>query len=266
MLLATNSTRSGAPRGGARQCGGIGGGSAVINGRPAGAGASIGERTPRTHAFCFGLRPVARYVRLDMDSSRRVRARVVTTHLEFDGGADPAGPAAAARLPYELRRSRGPSPEYSRFLYRSVGGGWYWLSRIDWPRERWLAYLSRPELETWVAYVAGAPAGYFELEAQAAGAREIVLTSACCRSSSAPGLAVPCSPTRCAAPGRPAPAASGCTPAISITRTPWRTTRRAVFRVFKVEETEGSSPPPRPTTGRRTDGGRPPPRRAPPEY
>jgi len=115
----------------------------------------------------------ARYVRLGMDCSRRVHARIVTTHLELTAAAQ-LRPAAAARLPYELRRVERPSPEYSRFLYRSVGGGWYWLSRIDWPRERWLAYVSRPQLETWVAYVAGAPAGYFELEAQAAGATEIV--------------------------------------------------------------------------------------------
>ncbi len=108
-----------------------------------------------------------------MDSSRRGRTRVVTTHLELTVAAQ-LHPAAAPRLPYELRRVERPSPEYSRFLYRAVGGGWYWLSRIDWPRERWLAYLSRPQLETWVAYVGGAPAGYFELEAQAAGATEIV--------------------------------------------------------------------------------------------
>jgi len=30
-----------------------------------------------------------------------------------------------------------------------------------------MAYLDRPELETWVAYVSGSPAGYFELERQA---------------------------------------------------------------------------------------------------
>lgn len=59
-----------------------------------------------------------------------------------------------------------PCPEFSYFLYTSVGGAWYWLDRLAWSRDRWLAYLNRSEVETWVAYVAGTPAGYIELEAQ----------------------------------------------------------------------------------------------------
>ncbi len=41
------------------------------------------------------------------------------------------------------------------------------------PQEMWLAYLDRPDLETWVAYVSGTPAGYFELERQAQGDVEL---------------------------------------------------------------------------------------------
>lgn len=59
-----------------------------------------------------------------------------------------------------------PSPELNRFLYTAVGGDWYWLDRLAWDYNRWLAYLDRPELETWVLYVSGTPAGYVELEAQ----------------------------------------------------------------------------------------------------
>ncbi|BAZ27415.1 hypothetical protein NIES4073_83340 [Kalymmatonema gypsitolerans NIES-4073] len=59
-----------------------------------------------------------------------------------------------------------PSPEFSRFLYSSVGGDWYWIDRLDWTYSRWLEYLESPELQTWVAYVSGTPAGYIELEAQ----------------------------------------------------------------------------------------------------
>ena len=36
-----------------------------------------------------------------------------------------------------------------------------------------MAYLGRPELETWVAYVSGSPAGYFELERQGEGDVEL---------------------------------------------------------------------------------------------
>ncbi|GAB1541296.1 GNAT family N-acetyltransferase [Scytonema sp. NUACC21] len=66
----------------------------------------------------------------------------------------------------KIEQAEIPSPEFSRFLYTSVGGDWYWLDRLNWNYERWLAYLNRPELETWVAYVSGTPAGYIELEVQ----------------------------------------------------------------------------------------------------
>lgn len=66
-----------------------------------------------------------------------------------------------------------PSPELSRFLYASVGGDWYWLDRLSWSYDRWMTYLNRPEVQTWVAYVAGTPAGYIELEAQPEGNVEI---------------------------------------------------------------------------------------------
>lgn len=57
-------------------------------------------------------------------------------------------------------------PEFSRFLYASVGGHWYWCDRLKWTYDQWLDYLNRPELETWVAYLSGTPAGYIELEIQ----------------------------------------------------------------------------------------------------
>lgn len=57
-----------------------------------------------------------------------------------------------------------PCPEFSRFLYTSVGGHWYWRDRLPWTYDDWFTYLNRPELETWVAYVSGTPAGYCELK------------------------------------------------------------------------------------------------------
>jgi GNAT superfamily N-acetyltransferase len=65
-----------------------------------------------------------------------------------------------------IEQAQVPAPEFSRFLYTSVGGDWYWLDRLSWSYDQWMQYLDRPELETWVAYVAGTPAGYIELEAQ----------------------------------------------------------------------------------------------------
>jgi len=59
-----------------------------------------------------------------------------------------------------------PCPELNRFLYTSVGGDWYWLDRLNWTYSRWLDYLKRLEVQTWIAYVSGTPAGYIELESQ----------------------------------------------------------------------------------------------------
>lgn len=72
-----------------------------------------------------------------------------------------------------IARAHEPSPEFSRFLYTAVGGDWYWLARLSWDRDQWLAWLGRPEVATWVLTARGTPAGYVELEAQPAGDVEI---------------------------------------------------------------------------------------------
>jgi GNAT superfamily N-acetyltransferase len=99
--------------------------------------------------------------------------RVVTTHLELTDASQlrPAGPARTA---YTLQRAARASPELSRYLYRAVGGDWYWLGRIEWRYDQWLAWLDRDVVQTWVAYVDGTPAGYGELEAQPGGDVELV--------------------------------------------------------------------------------------------
>ena len=66
------------------------------------------------------------------------------------------------------------NPGFSRYLYGAVGAEWQWYERLVWTRDQWLAYLERPEQETWVGYLQGTPAGYFELERQARDSVEIV--------------------------------------------------------------------------------------------
>jgi len=90
---------------------------------------------------------------------------IVTTYLEITALAD-LRPAREPRVPFTLARVWIPTPELNRFLYVAVGAAWQWRDRLEWDRARWLQYLDRPELETWVAYVRGTPAGYFELERQ----------------------------------------------------------------------------------------------------
>lgn len=81
--------------------------------------------------------------------------------------------ASSSAPPFHLVRAESPCPELNRFLYTAVGTDWWWYSRLPWNRARWLAYLDRSELETWVAYVSGTPAGYCELEHQSEGNVEI---------------------------------------------------------------------------------------------
>jgi GNAT superfamily N-acetyltransferase len=66
-----------------------------------------------------------------------------------------------------------PMPELNRFFYTTVGGNWHWVDRLSWTHQRWLDYLGRPDLQTWMLTVGGVPAGYFELEAQPGGDVEI---------------------------------------------------------------------------------------------
>jgi GNAT superfamily N-acetyltransferase len=54
--------------------------------------------------------------------------------------------------------------EFNRFLYRLVGGPWQWTDKLSWSDQQWQAYAERDALRTWVAWVEGSPAGYFELE------------------------------------------------------------------------------------------------------
>ena len=88
---------------------------------------------------------------------------VTTTHLEQ---TSPAQLTAGARpLPAGARveRVEVPTPEFSRFLYRSVGSSWNWADRLVLTREQWQLLLDTAGSETWVLYTGGAPAGYVEL-------------------------------------------------------------------------------------------------------
>jgi GNAT superfamily N-acetyltransferase len=87
-----------------------------------------------------------------------------------------AGELRPARDPgpgVEITRAEIPSPEFSRFLYTAVGGDWLWTDRLPWTCDQWAAWLDRPGTETWVAYLRGTPAGYFELDPQAEAVVEL---------------------------------------------------------------------------------------------
>ncbi len=73
-----------------------------------------------------------------------------------------------------IERAQSPSPELNRFLYTAVGGDWNWVDRLTWTYQGWQEWVHRPELDTWVAFISGMPAGFFELESQVNSNVEIV--------------------------------------------------------------------------------------------
>jgi GNAT superfamily N-acetyltransferase len=102
-----------------------------------------------------------------------MRKSIITHHLEM---TDPSQfvPARKPATSFALVQAEIPCPALHRFLYTAVGGAWHWLDRLAWSYEQWQVYLERTEVETWIAYVSGTPAGYCELEMQADGNVEIV--------------------------------------------------------------------------------------------
>ena len=95
-----------------------------------------------------------------------VVTQITTWFLEMTSREQLQASQSRPQEPLLLRVGR-PSAEYSRFFYRAVGGNWYWIDRLDWPYEQWQSWAE--QVETWVAYVDGTPAGYFELQDRRVG-------------------------------------------------------------------------------------------------
>lgn len=87
---------------------------------------------------------------------------VTRTYLEMLA-PEQIRPAKRPIQAFEIRQVRQPAPEFCRFLYTAIGGAWYWIDRLPWNYADWVAFCSRPEVETWVGYEHGTPAGFFEL-------------------------------------------------------------------------------------------------------
>lgn len=102
-----------------------------------------------------------------------VATAVTTWYLQMLS-RDALRPARPPLGEVAVRRAEIPLPALSRFLYTAVGGEWYWRDRLPWSHARWMQWLDRPEVQTWILYERGTPGGYIELEKQAADDVEIV--------------------------------------------------------------------------------------------
>ena len=96
----------------------------------------------------------------------------ITYHLEMSKPSD-LRPSRQSAAEFEIRRVEITCPEFNWFLHQAVGVEFRWGGREEWGRREWSEYVDRPELETWVVYVKGNPAGYYELERQEDGSVRI---------------------------------------------------------------------------------------------
>ncbi|KZN67303.1 GNAT family N-acetyltransferase [Pseudoalteromonas luteoviolacea] len=64
-------------------------------------------------------------------------------------------------------------PELNQSLYTQVGRPWLWTDKLDWTKRQWQHYLDDHKTQTWVAYVDGKTAGYYELNTQNTGEVEL---------------------------------------------------------------------------------------------
>ena len=99
---------------------------------------------------------------------------VTTWSLEQTSPDDLRPAVAPGGDDIRIVRAEVPSPEFSRFLYASVGGDIQWIDRLSLTYAQWEEILQRPGVETWVAYDRGTPAGYVELDPQDDGTVEIM--------------------------------------------------------------------------------------------
>jgi GNAT superfamily N-acetyltransferase len=63
---------------------------------------------------------------------------------------------------------------FFRYLYAEVGRGYFWLERLHWTDDDVRGRLSNSAVSLFLLTLAGAPAGYFELEVHRDGSVEVV--------------------------------------------------------------------------------------------
>jgi ribosomal protein S18 acetylase RimI-like enzyme len=96
----------------------------------------------------------------------------VITYLEMtEKPARAPHPVPLAKL--ALLRAERCTVSFYRYLYNTVGEPWIWYLRRLWSDEKLGDHLGRPEIEVFVLYATGVPAGYYELERAANGDTEL---------------------------------------------------------------------------------------------
>jgi len=93
-------------------------------------------------------------------------AQKVTTYYLEMLSPDELRPKQCKDHAFCIRECKTKLYTYNRFLYELVGNNWQWFDKRSWTDDDWRRYAENENLRTWVAYVDGTPAGYYELQKQ----------------------------------------------------------------------------------------------------
>ena len=97
----------------------------------------------------------------------------VVTFLEMTADAQiRAAPPVNMKL--ALMRAESPPLHFYRYLYEVIGQDYHWIDRKDIPDRALAELIQHPDVQVHIAYVAGVPAGFFELDRRRGGLVEIM--------------------------------------------------------------------------------------------
>ena len=97
---------------------------------------------------------------------------VTITYLEMTERPD-ALPAVTPPKGTTLLRAEQPPVSFYRYLYNTVGGPWLWYERRAMDDETLIGHIHDPDVDIYVLYQSGAPAGYVELDRRVRGEVEL---------------------------------------------------------------------------------------------
>ncbi|MGQ0484198.1 MAG: GNAT family N-acetyltransferase [Hyphomicrobiales bacterium] len=100
------------------------------------------------------------------------RVKTTVTYLEMKAEPRLHYPPPV-NLKLMLMRAEQPSVGFYRYLYDAVGRDFLWVDRKKINDRKLLATIRAAGVQVWVLYVAGVPAGYFEVDARDKSAVEL---------------------------------------------------------------------------------------------
>ncbi|MDD3815039.1 MAG: GNAT family N-acetyltransferase [Desulfocapsaceae bacterium] len=97
---------------------------------------------------------------------------IIISYLELKYGQNVQGTSTDIKG-LRIEQLSIPCPAFNYFMYRAIGGEWFWVDKLNWSEKDWQTYVQQDNLQTWGAWLHGAPCGYFELEQREAETIEI---------------------------------------------------------------------------------------------